>query len=206
MGKENTTATEGAQNTDPAKTTAEGAVKANETAPATGAPAADDKPINAADFAETNQLLMTERAERRKVEERLKASEGEIAAMKQAMRDRETTERLAKTTDRLDALIRTGRITAAEKEKYTENIAKFAENDFMLDALEARPANSAIDMSEKGVDGSGADGLSDSAKLDGQARAIMAERVKQNPDEAKRKFSERYKDALLEAGRLGYRG
>lgn len=156
-----------------------------------------------ADFAELHNLLAAERVEREALANRLEASERQNAELAASLRARDAAERLGRTTDRIDALVSSGRITPAQRDKMVaaETLAKFAENPDLLEAFEAAPANSAVPLAEVGRGTE--ETLPEDARIARFAENYRAEQAKQG-----NKVS--VKDALLyaarELNRSGYRG
>jgi len=172
------------------------------------APPTADAP-NPADFAELKNMVLAERQARLASEQaaatRIEAAETRAAAADQRVRDTETAAKLAEVSRELEGLVRTGRITPAERDLYAgEKLAQFAENTWLLDALKQRPASSAVDMKERGTGTETQTGVSDSGRLDQAARALMAER-KQSTNPRDRDFHPNYRAALLEVSSTGYR-
>ena len=99
----------------------------------------------------------------------------ELAERVAAMERRET---LTGIKARFDELIRSGRVSPAEREaliggeKGDENAIKLSENDFVLAALEARKPNSAVDMSERAAAGNAGEGDSAHDRLVALAEEI----------------------------------
>lgn len=117
-------------------------------APEVGTPAKPEAAVdNAAALMAENRDLVAKFAESEK--QRIALGE-RVAAM-----ERERT--LDKMNARFSELVRTGRISPAERdaliggEKGEENAIKLSETEFVIAALEARAVNSAVDMSERGV-------------------------------------------------------
>jgi hypothetical protein len=175
----------------------------------TQATGADDD-LQVADFAELRTVLAAERRQRLAAEQiakdALKAAEdarNQVTAI-------QTASKLSETAGRLEALVRTGRITPAEKELYGERIADFAENDWLITALEQRPEGKAVDMGEKGSGETGPIAQSRGVEIDRGARALMAER-KQSTDLRDKDFARNYREAAGDfaaqlANGAGYRG
>jgi hypothetical protein len=176
--------------------------------PAAPAPveAGSDAPLNAANMAEVNSILNAERAGRKAAEAQVTKLSEEVGSLRKTLTDRDTAERLGKASERLAAAVKSGRIAPAEAEKYTEKIAQFAENPWMLDAIEAREPETAIEFRERGSgESTVAAGADDSERMDKAARALMTERS-QPVDPKAKGFAENYKEALKEVSARSRRG
>lgn len=166
-----------------------------------------------ADFAETVSLLRAAEASNRDLRSRLDASEQRVGSLEQHIRDSETDRKLSETADRLEGLVRTGRVTPAEATKYREQLAQFSEHPWMLEALEGREPNTAVDMTERGTGAE--EKLSEGERRHQMALAEMAKMAEGGADIGKqgsRAWSQSYKEALKRVtrrnppGEVGYRG
>lgn len=132
-------------------------------------------------------------AEKNALAEKFAESENrnaELAARVAAMERRET---LSTIKAEFSELVRTGRVTPAEVEKLIgdeDNAIKLSEHSFVLDALKARPANSAVNLSEKGAAG-------DDAPSDAHQQLVaMAEEIKNGSTDKGMTFEQAYASAL----------
>jgi hypothetical protein len=182
-------------------------------AEAAAAAATKDKPapvenaeqaINAANMAEVNAILATERDARKKAEARADQALAMAEASKKALADRDTADKLTKASAELEALVKSGTITPAEAEVYGTQMAVFAEHPFMLEALKKRP-KPVIQMGELGRGGERPQGSNDSSALDTMAKALMSER-KQSTDIKAKTFHADYTQALLDVSKQGFQG
>ncbi len=184
-------------------------IVASEPAPGMGG-GGGDKPAEPAPSApvdhEREAVLAAERRQREELGRRLDAAEADAKSARQQVEQMKSAQRMAAFAERLDSLVRSGRVTPAEREKYSENLAKFAENEWVIEALEQRPANSAVDMSERG---SGE--AADSTKSHDQIIADRAHVLMAEAKDAKQPMT--MKQAILKAsaellhGRgVGYQG
>jgi hypothetical protein len=209
------TKTEPAAGDAPAETTAapaEPEVKASES------PKAEQQ--EAANFAEALNLLHA--AEKRADEYKVKfeGAEARIKALEEVNRTREAAERMAKFSDRVEAAVRSGKITPAYRDKLMEKVAHFSENaeigETVLASLEALPESHAVTMKELGSGESEAT-LNESERLVVLAKAhqkkvftefgvapdsITPATVKGQPDKRANTFAE----ALKIVSKPGYRG
>lgn len=170
-----------------------------------------DEDLKVADFREVQAILAAERRARQAAEQiaqdALKAAEtarNQVEAI-------QTATRLSEVAGRLEALVKTGRITPAERDLYSgENLARFSEHAWLLEALEQRPEGKAVNMEEKGSGTTGPLPGNRSAEIDQRARALMAER-KQSTDPRNRDFYRNYRTAAADAAQeyaegAGFRG
>lgn len=128
-----------------------------------------------ADFAELQALVKAGEVRITAAEERAKAAETEAASARGELAAMKAAERLTQVTDRLEKLVASGRITPATRDKFCEgeNLVKFAEQPFLLDALEQMPAGHAVPMGERG---SGAEEhMSEDTKIVNLAEQIRRE-------------------------------
>jgi len=160
------------------------------------APAADPSAALMAEHNALKERFEASETARKGAEDRLKLAEDTLAAMR-----REETLRGIRAE--FSELLRTGRITPAERDtliKEDDAALKFAETGTtFLSILKARPANSAVDMSIRGigapsVDGEGGGAGTAHAQLESFAEQIRTgnpkltkeaaytEAVKQHPD------------------------
>lgn len=137
---------------------------------------ADDREAQVIRAAETRALESRFRAS----ETAREAAETRLAAVEKQLRDMHMAEKLGRIGDRLSMALRQGKIDHAEFERLTapDNLVKFAENDtlaFVLEAIEARPASSAIPMGEIGSGGVPTQNGQEAGKrLTAKAQEIMA--------------------------------
>jgi hypothetical protein len=180
--------------------------KATATTTATSTPVTPtpDAALNAANMAEINTILNTERAGRLKAEETAQAALKMAEEARKALSDRDAADKLAKASTALETLVRSGQITPAESEVYTKEIATFAEHPFMLEALKTRP-KPIIQMKEVGAGGERPQGSSDTDAIDVMAKALMSERKQETSPRAKG-YYENYRQALLDVSRQGFQG
>jgi len=167
------------------------------------APAEPEKPSTAqADLSEFQAILAAERKEREALTARLVAAETNVQAEREARLRMEAATRLAEVAGRVESLVRSGRITPAQRELVMAEPAKLSEDPSFLAVLEAAPENSAVDMRERGTGNE--ESRPESARLEAAAKALMSER-NQALDQNDPNFFKNYKAALLEVGRTGYR-
>lgn len=137
---------------------------------------ADDREAQVIRAAETQRFEQRIRAS----ETAREAAETRLAAVEKQLRDMHMAEKLGRIGDRLSMALRQGKIDHAEFERLTapDNLVKFAENDtlaFVLEAIEARPASSAIPMGEIGSGGVPTQNGQEAGKrLTAKAQEIMA--------------------------------
>lgn len=155
-----------------------------------------------ADFAEMQNMYLAERQARLEQNRRLQLAEQQARQATEQIERMRSAEQLKSVNDRMEALVRTGRITPAARETWSQDLARFAEDDFFLQGLEALPEGHAVDMSEKGS-GNADEGLTGTAKLDMQAKKLMESRGQPTNPRSKG-FSENYKLALAEVTQVGY--
>lgn len=156
----------------------------------------------AANLAEVQSILAAERREREAMATRLAAAEQSVQTERDARLRMEAATKLAEVAGRVESLVRTGRITPAQRDLLMAEPAKFTEDEGLLKVLEAAPENGAVDMRERG---SGAEeSVPESDRLERAAKALMAER-QQSVDPNDSNFFPNYKRALLDVGRTGYR-
>lgn len=146
----------------------------------------------AADLAEMNRMLAAERNERLAMAEELRQAREQLQRM-------DAAEKLSAVDADLEALVGSGRITPAVREKLEERKAEFAEKPYLLDAFKELPENSAVPFGERGSGTEAERGKDESARLDAAAKTYMAEQGR-----AGNKLT--YKQALLHVSRVGYRG
>lgn len=156
---------------------------------------ADDRIPSPADFAEM-QVMYRAQAQQ------LHLAEQAIQELRAARDRAESTRKLSEAQHRVDALVRSGRITPAAVEKMAPQMAKFAEDGAMLDVLEALPANSAVPLHEIGTSQERGDHVNDTQAHHEAALAYMREKG-QDTDMRKRGFSENYAQALRDTATVG---
>jgi hypothetical protein len=167
------------------------------------APAEPEKPNTAqADLSEFQAILAAERKEREALTARLVAAETNVQTEREARLRMEAATRLAEVAGRVENLVRSGRITPAQRELVMAEPAKLSEDPSFLAVLEAAPENSAVDMRERGTGTE--ESRPEGARLEAAAKALMSER-QQSLDGNDPNFFKNYKAALLEVGRTGYR-
>lgn len=171
-------------------------------APAVAVTATEPSTQLGADLSEVQSILAAERHEREALAARLKAAEANVQTEREARLRMETAARMAEIAGRVEGLVRTGRITPAQRELLMKDPARFSEDDHLLAVLEAAPANSVVDMRERGTGTE--ENQPESHRLEAAAKALMAER-QQSTSPNDPKFFQNYKSALLEVGRVGYR-
>lgn len=156
---------------------------------------------------EREALLAAERREKEEIRGRLEAAERDAKSAREQVEQMRSAQRMAGFADRLDNLVRSGRVTPAEREKYSENLARFAENEWLLEALEQRPANSAVDMSERGSGEGGEGGKPMDQLIADRAHAIMAEAKQAGNTRLTMKAAIlKASEELLTGRRVGYQG
>lgn len=166
----------------------------------------EQEPHVAADFAELQNLFLAEQRRNRDNERRLQLAERDAKAARAELQRQEEARKLAEVQTRLDNLIRTGRCTPAEVQVYAEDglMVLMAENPKFLNALEARPANSAVEFGERGSGEFDDGSISNSDRLHRAAIELMEKRGQDTSRRTGKVFSENYRAALLDAGKNGY--
>jgi hypothetical protein len=188
-----------------------------EPAPVAPAPAPAPEPVKVsagekaltAELSETKALLSAERTGRLDALRKLEAAETVIQSLKDSNRKRETADKMVKLTDRLDALVKSGRITPAVRDQYAEHIAAFAEDgstaEVMLKGLELLPANSAVDLRERGTSNEPPKGQNEGQRLEIAAHALMSEKG-QKTETSDKDYLKNYKEALIHISKSGFQG
>lgn len=156
----------------------------------------EQDPATASDFAEMQTMY-------RAMEQRLELAERQAQNARDELDRMETARKLSEAQNRIDHLVRTGRITPAVVEKMSPQLPRFAEDSAFLDVLEALPANSAVNMTEVGSSAIRPDHVSDTQAQHDAAIELMRQR-NQETDMRKRGFSENYAQALRDIAHAGY--
>ena len=170
--------------------------------PAPAAPPATPQGTAQADLSEFQAILAAERQARESLTARLAAAEANVQTEREARLRMEAATRLAEVAGRVENLVRSGRITPAQRELVMAEPAKLSEDPSFLAVLEAAPENSAVDMRERGTGAE--ESRPEGARLEAAAKSLMSER-QQSLDGNDPNFFKNYKAALLEVGRTGYR-
>lgn len=173
-----------------------------ETAAATTATAPTPEPAAAAqaepaaqgpaDFSELKTMHMAEVTEN-------KALRAQVQELSENMARQQTAQKMAVVAERIDGLVREGKVTPAEAETFKESarLVKLSEDSWPLDVFTARKP--VVEMRERGASGIGAEAVDDGTRLAEAAKVLMSEKAKGGT-----KIS--MKEAILEVARLGYRG
>jgi len=164
-----------------------------------GTPEVEQEPQAEASPADFAELQVMYRAQ----EQRLQLAEANAKAAVDELNRMETARKLSEAQTRIDALVRSGRITPAVVEKLGPQLPKFAEDNTFLDVLEALPVNSAMNMSELGSASQRSDDVTDTQAHHEAAIALMKERG-QSTDMRRKGFSEDYAQALRDRAHIGY--
>lgn len=156
----------------------------------------------AANRAELESILAAERLGREDLARRLAAAEQAVSTERDARLRMETATRMAEVATRVQRLVESGRIAPAQRDLLMKDPARFAEDASFIEVLEAAPANSVVDMRERGTGTE--ESVPESQRLESAAKALMSERS-QSVDPNHTDFFKNYKAALLDVGRTGYR-